>query len=74
MGERKFNEPIGKCPDCGKYRFVTRKAAKGYMHRYFPEEKMSVYKCRGYFHFGHTPYAIRRGAEARTYYNGRTPD
>ncbi len=60
-----FINPVGTCDDCGKLRFKSRKQAKVYMHNRFPKERMSVYRCGGYFHFGHTPYGVARGYQER---------
>lgn len=56
---------VGTCPDCGKRRYVTRKAARRVARLVCPGEQVSVYRCGDYFHFGHTPYIIARGAKAR---------
>ena len=60
-----FIAPIGTCPDCGKLRFTSRKKTKQYMHNRFPKERMSVYRCGAYFHFGHTPWGVKRGVQDR---------
>ena len=59
------NNSVGKCATCGKQCFITRKAAKAFMNRKFPNEKMTTYRCGDYFHFGHTPYGIKRGIQDR---------
>lgn len=59
---------IGRCTECGKLCFTSRKLAKQYLIRKFPQDKMTVYKCPyrpEYFHFGHTPYPVRRGWASR---------
>jgi len=62
----KFGAAAGNCPDCGKIRFTTRRAAKAYLRRRFPKQQMSAYPCTGgYFHVGHTPKRIRRGEDQR---------
>ena len=54
------------CPDCGKRRYLTRKAAKAAMRRLSAGDPyVSVYRCGEYFHFGHQPYSVRRGFEDR---------
>lgn len=58
--------PVGTCEECGKQCFPTRKAARGYMKRKRTDgEALSVYRCGEYFHFGHTPYMVARGAQQR---------
>jgi hypothetical protein len=57
---------VGKCVTCGKLRFKSRKAAKKYVILRFPNDRMSVYRCGNYFHFGHTPRAVNKGAKARS--------
>jgi len=54
---------IGRCDYDGKMCFTSRKAAKKYMIKKFPHDRMSVYRCPAsdYFHFGHTPYAVAHG-------------
>jgi hypothetical protein len=54
-------EWIGTCPDCGKHRFQTRADAKRAAKQLFPGEKLRVYPCGGYYHFGNTPLKIKRG-------------
>lgn len=55
-----------RCPDCGKYRYVSRRAAKAARRRVHRSESMSVYRCGDYWHIGHTPRAIRTGEEQRS--------
>lgn len=65
--ERELDEMygVGKCPDCGKIRFRTRKAAKSRARQRCPGEQISVYRCGDFFHWGHTPYGIKRGFRER---------
>lgn len=60
-----YAAPIGTCSDCGKLCFASRKKARQYMNQRFPQAKMSVYRCGAYFHFGHTPWAVKRGVVGR---------
>jgi hypothetical protein len=58
---------VGRCSTCGKLRFTSRKTAKKFMYSHFGKDRMTIYRCGGYYHFGHTPYRIRRGfSERRT--------
>lgn len=50
-----------RCPDCGKRRFNSRKAARKAARTIKPGEQMGVYRCGDYWHFGHTPYVVARG-------------
>lgn len=44
----------GKCPDCGKWRYETRKWARAAMKRYHPDDStMHAYRCGRYWHYGH---------------------
>lgn len=65
-----YIHPIGRCSDCGKLRFENRKATKKYINKRFPGDHMTIYKCGEYFHFGHTPYGIKRGTTDRRKYVG----
>lgn len=58
------------CELTGKHCFTSRSDAKRRMKTIFPGEKMSVYRCDaeggcGLFHFGHTPYGVKRGFRQR---------
>ena len=53
------------CEDCGKLRYLSRKAARLAARRGHPGESMSTYRCGDYWHIGHTPYAIKRGFKER---------
>lgn len=53
------------CPECGKHRYLTRKAARAARKRH-KKETLSVYLCGDYWHYGHTPWQIRRGVQARS--------
>lgn len=68
-GIQRPHDPVGTCPDCGKQRFGTRKAAKNFMKRKHPVlgpyQYMSTYQCGEYWHYGHTPYEIARGFRPR---------
>lgn len=57
--------PVGQCHECGKRSFVSRKAARGYIRRFFPSEQFTVYQCGEYWHFGHASYAVKRGFKER---------
>lgn len=49
------------CPRCGKREWPTRKDAKAAARRFFPGERLSVYRCGDVWHLGHLPTAVRRG-------------
>jgi hypothetical protein len=60
-----YVSPVGTCEECGKLKFTSRKLTRKYMHKRFPNQKFSVYRCGAYFHFGHTPWRVREGKKAR---------
>lgn len=65
---KEYAVPTGRCTACGKLCFLSRKRAKRYMLQRFAKTNMTVYRCAGdprYFHFGHTPYAVKRGYRPR---------
>lgn len=51
----------GRCPDCGKQRFPTRKAAKEAARARFPGEALRANRCGAFWHMGHTPRWVKRG-------------
>jgi hypothetical protein len=53
------------CSTCGKRRYRTRKAAKLALRKLNTSDSMSVYRCGEFWHFGHTPWQVRRGVTAR---------
>lgn len=57
----KTKSAVGTCPDCGKLRFLTRKSARAHLRKRKYKEHVSVYPCGEFYHFGHTPYVIRKG-------------
>lgn len=63
-----YKSPVGRCPDCGKQSFITRKAARAVLRAKFKHESMTIYRCGDYFHFGHTPGPIKRGNVDRRYW------
>jgi hypothetical protein len=56
---------VGNCHDCGKRCFLSRKATKGYIRRFFPGHSFTVYRCGEYWHFGHVSYEVSRGTKQR---------
>lgn len=54
------------CTECGKFRYITRKAAKAARRRTNRHDSMSVYRCGDYWHIGHTPHQIRQGYAERS--------
>lgn len=57
--------PVGECPTCGKLRFLSRKAARANARKAHPDQKMQVYECGEYYHYGHSPYIVMRGVIGR---------
>lgn len=58
---------VGLCGVCGKQCYTSRKAAKEAAHRAHPQEKLSVYRCDKFFHYGHKPYVVTRGLAERNH-------
>ena len=56
--ERRY---VGTCPDCRKYQFETRRAARRAARSLYPGDVMRAYQCGQWWHIGHTPAAVRRG-------------
>ena len=65
MKRQPIADHIGTCPDCGKYRYVSKQAAKKTAKKLFPDDRLSPYRCGDYWHFGHLPYAVQRGINPR---------
>lgn len=57
--------PVGTCTSCGKFCWTTKKNAKNGARRNHPNERLSVYECNGYWHYGHLDYPVLRGFKAR---------
>lgn len=56
----------GRC-QCGKLRYLTRKAAKQDANRYRKQlGRMDTYRCGDFWHLGHLPGRVRRGEIARS--------
>jgi hypothetical protein len=51
---------MGECSKCGKKRFKSKKAARNYARSAFPKDRVQVYMCGGYYHFGHGDRYPRR--------------
>lgn len=62
----------GICPVDGKQRYVSRKLAKQAMLRLWPEDRMSVYPCGEYWHFGHLAESVRQGKISREKVHGKS--
>lgn len=59
-------QSFGRCPDCGKLRYLTRKAARLVIRRMrWRDGRLSAYRCGDWWHIGHTPGIIRRGEVSR---------
>lgn len=56
---------VGRCPECGKKRFLSRKDARAHIRDNLPNERMSPYPCGRYWHFGHLKAAVIRGSATR---------
>ena len=59
---------VGRCSECGKQCFRSRKAAKRHVAKLFPGDRMSIYTCGEFFHFGHTPYSVKNSMVSRNDY------
>lgn len=62
----RYSGGTGECPRCTKAAYATRKQAKTAAKRLFPGERLSVYRCGDYYHFGHLPTVVRRGETDRS--------
>lgn len=49
-----YANPMGKCERCGKQKFKSKKAARNYSRWAFPKDRVTIYICGGFFHFGHS--------------------
>lgn len=67
---RNLSEPVGRCPECGKQRYYSKRAAKTFARRVFPGEVFSYYVCGGFWHFGHLPPFVRNGSTPRSVLGG----
>lgn len=59
---------IGSCEPCGKYTYLSRKAARRNARRVHPDDPMSAYPCPHnpqHWHVGHLPPAIKDGRRTR---------
>lgn len=65
MAQENILHPVGDCSTCGKLCFVSRKIAKNAAKRHHPEERLSVYRCGRYWHYGHLDYPVARGIKQR---------
>lgn len=59
----------GRCPDCGKWRYRSRRGAKTAGRLLYPSTRMYVYRCRGWLHLSSAvvrpSQASRKAAAAR---------
>jgi len=53
----------GRCPRCGKYRYVSKHNAKREAARFDPT--LSAYHCDGYWHLGHLSIHVKAGKADR---------
>jgi hypothetical protein len=58
----------GSCPTCGKRRYASRLLARAAGR--VIDRTMSAYRCGDYWHLGHLPSAVRRGARTRREHYG----
>jgi hypothetical protein len=52
---RSDSRHAGECPECGKLRYLTIRAAKTIRRQMHPGQQMNVYECGAYYHIGHRP-------------------
>lgn len=60
---------MSRCVGCGKYRFVSRSAAKRARRRMSNPHGLNAYECPtepGWWHLGHLPAAVVRGERGRS--------
>lgn len=65
MRHPRVDIPVGTCRNCGKKCYLTRKAARRDARRILPGEHLNAYQCGPYWHLGHLPVPVARGAEGR---------
>lgn len=60
----------GRCPDCGKWRYRSRRGAKTAGRLLYPSRRTYAYRCGGWFHFTSAvawpPRAAREATAARS--------
>ena len=61
-------QPIGTCRECGKLCWTSKKNAKSAAKREHPSERLAVYRCGQWWHYGHLTRAIQRGIAQRGSY------
>ena len=55
----------GRCP-CGKVRLLTKADAKKVLRRMKGRKgRMHAYECMGFYHVGHVPSDLKKGAASR---------
>lgn len=55
----------GRCPDCGKKRWPSRRAANRAAARLPGGQRLSAYRCGDYWHLGHLPRPVTAGKIGR---------
>lgn len=66
MPSENITESVGTCSTCGKQCWSSKRYAKNAARRIHPGEKLSIYQCGDYWHFGHLNYSTARGYAARS--------
>jgi hypothetical protein len=54
----------GRCPTCGKVRYLTRRGARKVARRR-SMRTVSAYRCGDFWHLGHLPDRVRTGQDSR---------
>ena len=56
----------GRCPDCGKWCYESRKQAKEAIRQHEGREgRLNAYACGRHWHIGHLPDVVRHGDAGR---------
>lgn len=55
----------GDCPRCGKQRYKTRRQARHVRRTRYPGERLSAYRCMGWWHLGRLPPEVVAGDLSR---------
>jgi hypothetical protein len=55
-----------RCPECGKYRYLTKSEAKRAARRIKGRiGRLNAYRCGDFFHLGHLPGGVIQGRNTR---------
>ncbi len=58
-----MNKHVGRCSECGKLTFTSRRNGKQAARTAHPDEPLRVYACGEFWHYGNTPDWVKHGIE-----------